>query len=553
MGRPYSRVQDIVTGDEPPAMPRNRDTGPAWSYHDSTKLSYIDLASKPPLYKPSEGRPLVSLPQPPALPRMPAMEAVGSPGRGSGGRLDLAAVGQLLHYSSGLIRKAVVPAAGEVHYRAAASAGALYPVEAYLVCGDVDGLPAGVYRFSPPEMGLYRLREGDFRRCLSLAEGDTAGAVSWDAAVVLTAVFWRSAWKYRARSYRYCFWDAGTVLANLLSASTALGLPARVSAGFVDEEVDRLLGLKGGREAALCLVSVGNGMAARSAPDCFLPHDAEEAPAARGETVYPEMRGLHLASCLDSAAEVKDWKGALEPRTPESAGRLYPLETGEGRQPSARGLGEVIGDRGSTRRFAREPISLLQLSSVLRASTGDLRADFLGSGSESLLDVYVIVNAVDGLEPGAYYLSPKGPAMELLRQGGFRSEAGHLCFEQALGADASAVVFLLADLGRALGRFGNRGYRAAQLEAGIVGGRLYLAAHSLGLGATGITFYDDAVTDFFSPHAQGKSVMFVVPVGRRAAENRVRPFRSALGVKLDALARGAYPPDGGPGTGAASP
>jgi hypothetical protein len=61
------------------------------------------------------------------------------------------------------------------------------------------------------------------------------------------------------------------------------------------------------------------------------------------------------------------------------------------------------------------------------------------------------------------------------------------------------------------------------------------------LGATGITFYDDEVTEFFSPHARGKSAMFVVPVGRKAAENRVRPFRSAIGVKLDALARGAYP------------
>ena len=529
-------------------MFRNRDAGPAWSYHSSTKLSYIDLSSKPPLYKPSEGRTLVALPRSLPPPELPAIEAVRFAGSGSGGRLDLAAVARLLHYSSGLVRKAAVPSAGEVHYRAAASAGALYPVEAYLVCGDMDGLSAGVYRFSPPEMGLYRLREGDFRLCLSRGEGDDADAVAWDAAVVLTAVFWRSAWKYRARSYRYCFWDAGTVLANLLATATALGLPGWVSVGFVDEDVNRLLGLKGGREAALCLVSVGDGGGARSGPDCRLPADAEEARGVRGETVYPEMRELHEASCLDSVAEVREWKGVLEPRPVEATGRPYPLETGEESSPSTSGLGQVIGGRGSTRRFAREPISRVQLNSVLRASTGRLAADFLGPGAESLLDVYVIINAVEGLEPGAYYLNPGlnpgRQALELLRRGGFRSEAGHLCFEQALGADAAAVVFLMADLQRVLGRFGSRGYRAAQLEAGVVGGKLYLATHALGLGATGITFYDDEVTEFFSPHAQGKSAMFVVPLGRKAAENRVRPFRSTIGVKLDALARGAYPANG---------
>ena len=62
-------------------------------------------------------------------------------------------------------------------------------------------------------------------------------------------------------------------------------------------------------------------------------------------------------------------------------------------------------------------------------------------------------------------------------------------------------------------RFGNRGYRAAQLEAAVLGGRLYLAAYGQGFGASGLTFYDDEVTDFFSPHAAGKSVMFLVALG----------------------------------------
>ena len=64
-----------------------------------------------------------------------------------------------------------------------------------------------------------------------------------------------------------------------------------------------------------------------------------------------------------------------------------------------------------------------------------------------------------------------------------------------------------------LSELGNRGYRAAQLEAAIAGGKAYLAAYALGFGASGLTFFDDDVTAFFSPHARGKSVMFLMAIG----------------------------------------
>ncbi len=64
-----------------------------------------------------------------------------------------------------------------------------------------------------------------------------------------------------------------------------------------------------------------------------------------------------------------------------------------------------------------------------------------------------------------------------------------------------------------LERFGDRGYRAVQFEAGAVGGRFYLAAYAQRLGATGLTFYDDDVTAFFSPHAQGRNVIFHMAFG----------------------------------------
>jgi len=168
----------------------------------------------------------------------------------------------------------------------------------------------------------------------------------------------------------------------------------------------------------------------------------------------------------------------------------------------------VILRRGSTRTFTRAPISLAQLSTILRASTRGIPGDW---GARP--DLYLIVNAVDGLDPGTWVLDRDGERLALLRAGEFRREAGHLGLGQALPAEAAACVFWLVDLKPVLARYGNRGYRAAQLEAAIEGGKSYLAAYALRLGATGLTFFDDEVTAFFSPHAAGKSVMFLMAFG----------------------------------------
>jgi nitroreductase len=128
----------------------------------------------------------------------------------------------------------------------------------------------------------------------------------------------------------------------------------------------------------------------------------------------------------------------------------------------------------------------------------------------------MIVHAVEGLGPGAYALDQDGMAIEMIKAGEFRREAGYLGLEQALPAEAAATIFFIADLNAVFGRLGNRGYRAAQLEAGIIGGRMYLTAYAQGFGASGLTFYDDDVIEFFSPHAQGKSAIFQVAVGRSA-------------------------------------
>ena len=520
----------------------NRDIEAAQAYHAATKLSYINLGTKPPLYKSYASAPTVSLPTDFSLPEMPTLDAVATvhrPGRPS---LDLASISGLLYFSAGLVKKTVFPSVGEVHFRAAASAGALYPAEIYLVCGDIPGLEAGVYHFSPVDFALRQLRKGDHRGELSAAAGGEQSIGDSPVTLICTAIFWRSAWKYRARSYRYCFWDTGTVLANVLAASAAETLSARVVTGFVDESVNRLLGIDGEKEGSICLVPIGCDDGPEPPPSPLAPMavaDDEETGRPAGEIDYPEVRDVHAMSQLSSEAEVTAWRGVLPSSPPLGHGVFHPLELAEESDAISTNLGEVILGRSSTRRFARESIPFPHLSTILARSTRGVPADFLGPGGESLLDIYLIANDVDSLPPGSYFFHRQRQGLETLGQGDFRAEAGHLCFEQALGADASAVLFLMADLGPVLGRYGNRGYRAAQLEAGIVGGKVYLGVYSLGLGATGLTFYDDDVSEFFAPHSAGKSVLFVVALGHTHQLNRVRPFRSRVAAVLDTMARSA--------------
>ncbi len=187
---------------------------------------------------------------------------------------------------------------------------------------------------------------------------------------------------------------------------------------------------------------------------------------------------------------------------------------------------EVIVRRGSTREFSRESITFVELSTMIDRATRGIDSDFRGPEEPPLNELYLIVHAVDGLPPGAYVFRREQRALEFLKKGTFAVRPGYLGLGQEIPADCSVNIYFLADLTRALTRFGNRGYRVAQLEAAIMGGKLYLAAYAQRLGASGLTFFDDDVTEFFSPDAAGKSVMFLIALGKSVK----RPKSNAVTV-----------------------
>jgi len=515
----------------------NRDTEVIFEYHEATKHSEsslrnsrhrLDWKNQPLPFKVYRGLEPIQLENDFPERDVPALAAIahgaGPLAPDAAERIpDLPGLSRVLYLSAGITKRRRHPG-GETYFRAYPNTGALYHIDLYLVTGDLPDLPAGVYHFGPHDFALRRLREGDWRGVLVAASGGNPDVARAPVVIVSTSTYWRNSWKYRARAWRHCFWDAGTLHANLVAAADTEALEPRVILGWADRPVERLLGLDPRREGALTLVPLGRAHRPSPPASEMPPLQLETEPLSPEEVDYPEIRAAQSASSLSDGPEAAAWRGAAPPwEEPEAAGPSIPLRPATDEELPGDSLERVIRRRGSTRAFDRtRPLSFEALSNALDRATRGVPADFMEPPGATLCDWYLIANAVEELAPGAYYYRRGDSSLELLREGSFREQAGRLGLGQRLPADAAVNVYGLASLPRALERFGNRGYRAAQLEAGLAGGRLYLAAYAQRFGASGLTFFDDEVVEFFSPHAAGKSVLFLVALGH--------PDRAALGL-----------------------
>ena len=486
-------------------------------YHDRTKHSFesirrsghsMDWDNEPSRFKhypELETRP---------LPRAPdsAVTSHRAVRASAGGRraaaLDLLGLSHLLAQAAGVTRTVRTPL-GRFHFRTHASAGALYPIEAYVVAGEVEGLPSGVHHYEPLDHGLTSLRVEEGRGNLGLAGADPGAAV-----IALTGIPWRTAWKYTARGFRHLYWDAGMMLANLLATAASLELAVRVILGFVDAEVERLLGLDGRTEFPLCLVTVGRGRT--RLPSELSPIAPRVDPISPRPLADLEIEEARQALRLRSEAEVRTFREARGDSHPE-VGPSVSVEPLAEDLLSLDPLEEVIRRRGSSRRLAGEPFPADEYAAILDAATAGFPSDWPSTGTRP----FVVALALEGLAPGVYEHLGEG-RFRPVREGRFRQEAGHLCLDQRLGADAAAVTFLMADLDRGLSLLGGRGYAAAQLEAAVIAGRMYLGAYAQCLGASGITFYDDEVRTFLQTDGEPMLAVVMGPEGRRRSIRRCR-------------------------------
>lgn len=150
--------------------------------------------------------------------------------------LKLSDISQLLWAGQGITR--------DGFYRTAPSAGALYPIELYLLAGRVDGLREGIYRYYPRKHILTGVRDGDHRKDLCAAALGQDPIRDAAAVIVIGAVYARTTGKYRERGVRYVHIEVGHVAQNIALQAVSLDVGTVVIGAFHDDEVKRVVGMK---------------------------------------------------------------------------------------------------------------------------------------------------------------------------------------------------------------------------------------------------------------------------------------------------------------------
>ena len=498
-------TEDIVAGTPPDAYQALGDQDPA---------------NDPGRFKIYSGIETIALPKEPLASPLTALEALADSGREPAGSVipDLAVLGRLLQRSNGILKMGKHRTGIEVAYRAAGQTGSRYHLELYLVTGDLPGLAAGVYHYGPHDETLSVLRTGDYRAAVTAAAGNDSAIALAPAILIVTSQIWRNAWRYLEHSYKQVFWDMGTLLTNTLAMAASAELPAEVVFGFADPEIEHLLGIDGRDELVSGMMALGRTSEPQPQSPAIAPLSFAQTPVASESPRFPVIEAAYAGTSLPTGAVAAAWRaaaatGPLPPPAPAPAGpriSLRPAGT------SDRSLEDVIEKRRSNRHYQVEtPVSFEDFSTVLRSANGTPPLDV----PFPLADVYLIVNNVEGLEPGAYCYDRSANELTLMQSGELRATAGRLAMGQQYAADAQVVMFSMGNLDDIFARYGDRGYRIALFEAAVFGSRMQLAAHTLGLGAVGSGSPDDELTAFFSPHAAGKDYLFVAVFGVKRKPN----------------------------------
>ncbi len=384
------------------------------------------------------------------------------------------------------------------------SSGNLHPTDGYVVCDGMPGLDAGVYHYVSRDHALER------RARLAPSPHFAAGVIAG-----LTSIYWREAWKYGARAFRYCAHDCGHAIAAVAYAAAALGWRTRCLAEPGDADVARLLGLDRDDDFA---------GAEREVPDCLL---------------WVGTGGPPTVNALTRAADGAAWAGTANVLSPahvewRDIDRVH-TATVRPRTP----LAPRFAPRGGAP-VTRAPALDLAAATIVRQRRSAVDFDAVtgidAEGFYAMLEPLVpragvppwdawphaprvhlalFVHRVAGLVPGLYVFvrapeaaerlrratrpewlwKKKGPAtleLFLLVEHDLRDAARTISCHQEIAADSCFALGMLADFAAVEGEPWR--YRELYWECGMVGQVLYLEAEAAGIRATGIgCFFDDAM------------------------------------------------------------
>ncbi|MGD1900058.1 MAG: SagB/ThcOx family dehydrogenase [Phormidesmis sp.] len=468
---------------------------------------------------------------------------------------------RLLIDSYGLTAKVMTFSGEPVYLRSAPSAGGLYPAEIYLVSRGTSLLPPGLYNYQVRTHSLMHFWDDHPWQALQAGCFWQPSLETTQLALVITTVFQRSAWRYQDRAYRRVFLDSGHLLGNLEVAGTLCDYRPHLIGGFADEQINQLLYLDSQEESALALLALAdlfqveqNLSPARSALPSPIHTDIVATPDGQlldylhqntlisteagfgqqqqknaDEVVLPAGKESEAAATADATS--KDLEPITDSPTENPAGDKYKFPFGitvsTKTQPIPWGedlaeLEDALLTRRSTRRYSRAPLHSADLFALLDfayhsehyvTQAFDQQPDYFDL---SLVETFVAISNVDGLESGCYYYAPKSEELRQIRFKQFHKDLHFLCLGQDLGRDAGAVIFHTSNLAAAVARYGDRAYRYLHMDAGHLGQRLNLAATRRQIGVSGIAgFFDDQVNELLSIPAE-EAVLYITTIGQKA-------------------------------------
>lgn len=450
-------------------------------------------------------------------------------------RLDDSALSTLLRYGYGISRQEFDTNGTWPYHRMVASARCLFAVQLY-VC-----LAEGVYHYDAPHHSLVLLRGGDHRRLLVRATG-SAGALP-EAVLVLSGLFAKTAYIYRDYAYRLCTQEAGLLTGNLDLVARAMGLRAQVHHQFVDEPVNKLLGLDRDEEPALVVLPLrlaGTGPGADAGIRRGTVAQTAQALAATIDPIEPHVvrSGLQVARACPTLTAVNRASLRTDTASFATAQPTAPaVPAVPGSEPLALpgselpevDLAQLLRARdsgpGIFRPIASQVDGLDLWARLARVRTG-VSSDAVPAGAPVPLEIFLTVGELTGVPAGCYRLDQDTGALHPVG----RADPGvdavtaieRVTIPGPVFKDMNAIVHLVVDRDWAFDTFGDRGYRVINQEAGLLAHRVCVAAAAQGVSGRVINAYHaDGVRTALGLTEQRHTPVFQILLARTGPGGRM--------------------------------
>lgn len=403
---------------------------------------------------------------------------------------------------------------GYFYFRNVASAGALYPFETYLASFNVHGLEQGLYHHSVADQSIAQLRKGDFYDTVASAV-DFQCKDQLAVVFLLTAIFFRSSWKYRDRSFRYNLLDTGHLCENLSLALKSEKLKFEISYEFDDSVTNEFLMIDSNKEVCLAIVGVfGDKTPIDDRRNSIKPPSIDLKKfsiCAQEEKRYPAINEIYSITSMKREGRKRDFirlENFVSGNLGEPLG-LAPFQN----TPELINYNQALLQRRSRRNFIPKPISSNIFSWLVSLFQKGNTSCHENISWRNYLSTGVLISDVEGIATGFYLIEPYNGTLRLVRSGLLTEEMAHICLDQAWLSNCSCHFLFLADLPALEKEFGPRSYRYAMLETGRLGQLLYLAAESIGFGCCGIgAFYDSEAREFLNLRSNVR-LLYLVGLG----------------------------------------